>query len=95
MKHFLFHDLQKPDYCREENKQAEIKELTSKGIVPVIHDLEMHPEKSIDSRAWLMGNVSAVITDILPAKTIVEDMVTQAAEIMQQQASKVNIRAKL
>lgn len=85
-----------PDFIgREENKQAEIKELTSKGIIPAIHDLEMHPEKSIAGRPWLMGNVSAVITDILPAKTIVDNMVTQAAEILQQQASKVNIRAKL
>ena len=80
---------------REENKQAEIKELTSKGIVPVMHDFEKHPEKFVEGKAWLMGNVSAVITDILPAKTIVENMVTQAAEILQQGASKVNVKARL
>ena len=82
-------------FLREENRQLEIKELTSKGIVPVEHDLADHPEKSLESRAWLMGNVSAVIDDILPAKKIVEDMVSQAAEILQQNASKVKIRARL
>ncbi|KAG5340393.1 hypothetical protein C0989_001811 [Termitomyces sp. Mn162] len=34
----------------EENRQAEIKELTSKGIIPHIHELEKHPEKSLRGR---------------------------------------------
>ncbi len=82
-------------FFREDNRQAEIKEFISKGIVPVEHELTNHPEKSLESKAWLMGNVSAVIDDILPAKKIVEDMVSQAAEILQQNASKVKIRARL
>ena len=82
-------------FFREDNRQAEIKEFISKGIVPVEHELANHPEKSLESKAWLMGNVSAVIDDILPAKKIVEDMVSQAAEILQQNASKVKIRARL
>ena len=45
---------------REENRQAEIKELTSKGIIPAVQDVEQHPEKSKDGRPWLMGRVSAV-----------------------------------
>jgi NAD(P)H-dependent flavin oxidoreductase YrpB (nitropropane dioxygenase family) len=44
----------------EENRQAEIKELTSKGIVPAVDDLDKHPEKSIEARSWLMGRVAAV-----------------------------------
>ncbi|KAF9530320.1 2-nitropropane dioxygenase [Crepidotus variabilis] len=79
----------------EEKKQAEIKELTSKGIVPVYHDLEKHPEKSMEARAWLMGSVSAVINEVLPAQTIVDNMVTQAAEILRSNAAKVNPKAKL
>ena len=35
---------------RENNRQAEIKELTSKGIIPIYDDLEKHPEKSLESR---------------------------------------------
>lgn len=79
----------------EDNKQADIKDLTSRGIVPVEHDLERHPEKSIASRAWLMGSVAAVVNDVLPAKTIVDEMVRQAAEIMRENAAKVNVRPKL
>lgn len=38
-----------PKY-REKNRQAEIKDLTSKGIIPHYHELEKHPEKSIEGR---------------------------------------------
>ena len=31
----------------EKNRQTEIKELTSKGIIPNKHELEKHPEKSV------------------------------------------------
>jgi hypothetical protein len=36
--------------CRENNRQAEIKELTSRGIIPNYDELEKHPEKSLESR---------------------------------------------
>lgn len=37
------------------------KQLTSQGKIP--HDVEMekHPEKSIEGKMWLMGDVSALI----------------------------------
>jgi len=79
----------------ENNRQAEIKELTSKGIIPVYNDLEKHPEKSLESRAWLMGGVSAVINDILPAKVIIDNMVSQAIEVIQHNASLVKVSSKL
>lgn len=79
----------------EENRQAEIKELTSKGVIPVYHELEKHPEKSIEARPWLMGNVSAMIKEILPAKTIVDNMVSEAAEILQRNGQLVKVSAKL
>jgi len=66
----------------ETNRQAEIKELTSKGIIPAPHDVEQHPEKSIQARSWLMGRVSALIHDVLPAKVIVDNMVSEAAEVL-------------
>ncbi|ESK89329.1 2-nitropropane dioxygenase [Moniliophthora roreri MCA 2997] len=78
----------------EANRQEEIKALTSKGIIPVNDDLEKHPEKSISARPWLMGSVAGLIKDILPAKDIVENMVNEAAEIMQQRASLVKVEAK-
>jgi NAD(P)H-dependent flavin oxidoreductase YrpB (nitropropane dioxygenase family) len=82
----------------ENNRQAEIKELTSKGILPVEHDLEQHPEKSIKARPWLMGRVSALIHDVLPAKTIVDNMVEEAAALLQHGNSLVSVsgsKAKL
>jgi hypothetical protein len=82
------------EWDREDNKQADIKDLTSRGIVPVEHDLERHPEKSIASRAWLMGSVAAVVNDVLPAKTIVDEMVRQAAEIMRENAAMVNVNVR-
>ncbi|KAJ3502466.1 hypothetical protein NLJ89_g8877 [Agrocybe chaxingu] len=79
----------------EANRQQEIKELTSKGIIPHYNELEKHPEKSVEGRPWLMGSVSAVVNDILPAKTIVDNMVAQAVEVLQSNAAKVKISPKL
>ncbi|KAK0194223.1 2-nitropropane dioxygenase [Armillaria mellea] len=78
----------------ETNRQDEIKELTSKGIIPAEKDLEEHPEKSISARPWLMGTVSALIHDILPAKGIIENMINDAVEIIQRDASRLS-KAKL
>lgn len=79
----------------EENRQAEIKELTSKGIIPHYKELENHPEKSLPGRPWLMGSVSAVIDSVLPAQTIVDNIVSQAAQILQQNAQLVKVGPKL
>jgi len=77
------------------NRQQEIKELTSKGIIPHEHELEKHPEKSLEGRSFLIGRVSALIHEVLPAKTIVENMVNDAARIFQSNAAKVKVQAKL
>jgi len=79
----------------EENRQQEIKELTSKGIIPVYKDLEEHPEKSIAGRPWLMGSVSAMIKEVLPAQVIVDNMVSEAATILQRNSQLVKISPKL
>lgn len=79
---------------RENNRQAEIKELLAKGIVPHVHELEKHPEKSVEGRSWLMGRVSALIHDVLPAQVIVDNMVEEAAEVLSRGASKVKTAGK-
>ncbi|GLB41643.1 putative nitronate monooxygenase [Lyophyllum shimeji] len=78
----------------EENRQAEIKELTSKGIIPHIHELEKHPEKSLEGRPWLMGRVAALINEVLPAKVIVDRMVEEAAEVLSHGGSLVKVAGK-
>ncbi|KAI4522284.1 2-nitropropane dioxygenase [Schizophyllum commune] len=87
----------KTDYVEdwETNRQAEIKELTSKGIIPHIQEIEQHPEKSASTRPWLMGRVAALINDIKPAQQIVDDMVREAIEQLNKGASFVQAKSKL
>ncbi|KAF5360116.1 hypothetical protein D9757_011739 [Collybiopsis confluens] len=69
----------------EHNRQAEIRELTAKGIIPSEWEAETRPEKlrDITNRPWLMGKVAALIKEVLPAKTIIENMVNEAAELLE------------
>ncbi|KAG9076472.1 hypothetical protein FS749_011762, partial [Ceratobasidium sp. UAMH 11750] len=85
------------DYVREwETKRTEeIKELTSQGVIPHERELEKHPEKFLAGGRFLMGNVAAVIKDVLPAKTIVDNMVSQAVECIQRGNTMVGGKAKL
>ncbi|KAF8972774.1 2-nitropropane dioxygenase [Flammula alnicola] len=76
----------------ESNRQQEIKELTSKGIIPHYNELEKHPEKSLEGRPWLMGSVSAVIKEVLPAQVIVDTMVADAVKILQDNAKLVKVK---
>lgn len=78
------------DYIQnwEENRREEIKELTSKGKIPVEHDIENMPDDVDDdfldnARPYLMGNVAAVVTERKPAREIVDEMVNGAVEVMQ------------
>jgi len=73
----------------ENNRQAEIKELTSKGIIPHDYELQKHPEKSLEGRAWLIGRVSALIQEVLPAQQIVDSMVNEASELLRRGGSLV------
>ncbi|KAI6149562.1 2-nitropropane dioxygenase [Pisolithus tinctorius] len=77
------------------NRQKEIQELTSRGILPWEHDIQQHPEKSMETRPWLIGRVAALINDVPPAEQIVNDMVSDAAKILLHGASLVTVKAKL
>jgi len=79
----------------EHNRQAEIKELTAKGIIPNEHEVNKHPEKSIQAVTFLMGDVAALIKDVLPAQTIVDNMVNDAAKILQDRSKLVRVKTKL
>jgi NAD(P)H-dependent flavin oxidoreductase YrpB (nitropropane dioxygenase family) len=74
----------------EENRQAEIKELTSKGIIPVEHEFEvldaadkLDDEIMDNARPFLMGKVSAVCHEMKPAKEIVDEVVAEAVQQLQ------------
>lgn len=67
----------------EEKRQAEIKELTDQGILPVQHDADKNPddEQILDNlHPQLMGVVAGIIEKPGSAAEIVEDMVNDAAD---------------
>ncbi|GES65846.1 2-nitropropane dioxygenase [Aspergillus terreus] len=77
--------VRKTDYILnwEQNRQAEIKELTSKGILPIDHDADAHPDDpEILDNAYphLMGVCAAEIQQVQSAKEIVDEMMAEAAE---------------
>ncbi|KAJ5747623.1 uncharacterized protein N7511_009319 [Penicillium nucicola] len=72
----------------EENRHEEIKQLTSKGVIPVEHDMENLPDDVDDdtldnARPYLMGKVAAVVNEKKSAKAIVDELVTDAAALLQ------------
>jgi hypothetical protein len=78
--------------------QDEIRELTSKGILPVSNDLEtaQNPEDLLDeAHPFLMGKVSAVVNDLKSAKAIVDDMVNGAVQRMSAGNSMMVSKSKL
>jgi NAD(P)H-dependent flavin oxidoreductase YrpB (nitropropane dioxygenase family) len=80
-----------------ESRPEEIKKLTSRGIIPVTHDMEtaaaenreVSPETMLAARPLLMGKVAGAINDIKPAKDIVDEMVEGAAAVLRSSYSLV------
>lgn len=60
-----------------------MKELLAQGVLPVDREMEKHPEKAMSARPFLLGKVSGLIDEVLPAKKIVDDMIADAAERLQ------------
>ncbi|KZP23662.1 2-nitropropane dioxygenase [Athelia psychrophila] len=79
----------------EDKRKAEIESLIAQGKIPNDVELEAHPEKSMQSRMWLMGKVAGAINDIKPAKDIVDEMVTTAANSLKTATSYIDPKAKL
>ena len=71
----------------ENNRSQEIKDLTSKGTIPVEHDFEnmgddLDDETMDNARPFLMGKAAAVVNEKKTAKEIVDEMVGDAVEVM-------------
>jgi len=84
----------------EENRQAEIKELTNQGHIPVEHDLEKMGDDIDDdtmdnARPFLMGKAAAVVNERKSAKVIVDEMVTEAVQMIGKGRSMVTSQSKL
>ena len=85
------------DYVKhwEEERRGEIKELTSKGLVPHDVELEKRPEISAKTRMWLMGKVSGSIDKVETAQEIVDEMVHGAVKIINDNVKYLTRQAKL
>ncbi|KAJ3338895.1 hypothetical protein HDU93_008948 [Gonapodya sp. JEL0774] len=74
----------------EEERREEIKDLTARGVVPIYHDIEvmtkenddLDPELMIQATPLLSGQVAGALSDILPAKQIVDEMVATAVQVL-------------
>lgn len=65
----------------EENRANEIKELTSKGIIPFEHEFNQMDDETLDNAVpFLMGKAAAVINERKSAKAIVDEMVTDGVK---------------
>lgn len=69
----------------ENNRAAEIKELTNKGTIPVEHDFEtlgddIDDDTMDNARPFLMGKAAAVVNERKSAKAIVDEMVGDAVQ---------------
>jgi NAD(P)H-dependent flavin oxidoreductase YrpB (nitropropane dioxygenase family) len=92
--------VRKTDYIVnwEANRQDEIKDLTGKGVLPVQHDADAHPddEQVMDNlHPQLMGIVAGLIDRKSSAREIVDDMVEDAARRLRDGALALTDRPRL
>ncbi|KAL6246211.1 hypothetical protein RBB50_006446 [Rhinocladiella similis] len=90
------------DYIKnwEENRQAEIKTLTGKGVIPVEHDFEekgddLTDEDMENARPFLMGKAAAVVNERKSARAIVDEFVNDAVKCLQTGSSLIISQSKL
>jgi NAD(P)H-dependent flavin oxidoreductase YrpB (nitropropane dioxygenase family) len=62
-----------------EERPDEIKKLCDQGVVPMMKDME--DEKDVDM-PFLMGQVAGYVGEIKPARVIVEEMVSEAVDML-------------
>ena len=84
----------------EEERQAEIKDLTAKGVIPVEHDLErlgddIDDDTMDNARPFLMGKAAAVVNERKSAKEIVDEMVNDAVEWINKGSTSIVAKSKL
>lgn len=64
---------------RWEDRPEDIKRLTEQGVVPLAQDMDEGKDVDIP---FLMGQVAGVISEVKPAKEIVEEMVKEAVDML-------------
>jgi len=87
----------------ETDRSSEMRELTSKGKIPLNYDIEKFSKESETSstsmdasvfRPFLMGQAAGAIEDVKPAAQIITEMVSTAVSIISSNNKKI-VKAKL
>jgi NAD(P)H-dependent flavin oxidoreductase YrpB (nitropropane dioxygenase family) len=87
----------------EDNRQDEIKALVSKGVLPFSNELserskagnDLSVKEMAEARPMLMGQCAAAVTEIIPAKDIIEEMVSGAVAHIKAVNSRISAVARL
>eukprot|EP00440_Ansanella_granifera_P014207 gb/GFBE01015442.1/.p1 GENE.gb/GFBE01015442.1/~~gb/GFBE01015442.1/.p1 ORF type:complete len:368 (+),score=88.79 gb/GFBE01015442.1/:1-1104(+) len=87
----------------EQDRSTEMRELLATGVIPYMKDFQLMEEKQKGEKAdvpvpvglesahpWLCGQVAGAIHDILPAQTIVEKMVEDAAALIKASNARIS-----
>jgi len=90
------------------SKNEEINSLISKGVIPIQHHIAISEEKIkkgemampsateiVNMRPLLMGSCAGAISDILPAKQIIDEMVRGAIQTIHSIEGKIHKVSKL
>ncbi len=81
------------EYVAEwEKRENEVKEMVESGVVPMVKDMD--DGKEVDF-PFLMGQVAAVVGEVKPAASIIEEMVKEAIGCLRAGSRFVNISSKL
>ena len=77
-----------------EDRPAEIKELTSKGVLPAINEMEQMQKEGTEFDITevlplLMGQAAGAIDDIKPAAEIMDEMMGTAIDMLRMNTARV------
>eukprot|EP00927_Polykrikos_kofoidii_P043709 TRINITY_DN3778_c0_g1_i2.p1 TRINITY_DN3778_c0_g1~~TRINITY_DN3778_c0_g1_i2.p1 ORF type:complete len:372 (-),score=71.54 TRINITY_DN3778_c0_g1_i2:145-1143(-) len=84
------------DWVKQWESQPEkIKDFCDRGVVPLEHELKNDPEADVrkgifDAINSLSGQAAGGVKTIEPAKKIVDDMVSEAIDILQSNAARIS-----
>ncbi|KAI9724484.1 MAG: hypothetical protein M1812_000552 [Candelaria pacifica] len=72
--------VRKNEYVQDwEEREEEVKKLVGEGIVPMVKDMDEGKEVDFP---FLMGQVAAVVDEIKPAASIIEEMINEAVRCL-------------
>lgn len=84
--------IMRTDYFTEwEQKPEEMKAKLSQGVVPFVEDIYANKASNSMFYPYLMGQAAGAITEVKPAKELVEEMMTQAITTLKENESRLQI----